>query len=77
MSTTEPQLHLAGPADHVAAFAYLGYAGKRAHLIHHGRRLDLIGPLTGAQMSTLHALLHAGPPEGCTELLPEEGTTHE
>jgi len=63
MSTTTP------PApDHVAAYAQLGDAAARAHLIQHGRRLDRIGPLERRQMNTLHAMLHAAPPEGCADL---------
>jgi hypothetical protein len=55
-------------ADHVAAFRFLGYEGRRRHLIRHGVRLDKIGPLTGDQAVTLHAVLHAPPAEGCADL---------
>jgi len=52
-------------ADHVAGFAFLGHDAKRRHLIEHGRRLDLIGPLDGHQMTVLHAMLHASPTTEC------------
>jgi len=65
--------------DHVAGFARIPWDSKRRHLIEHGRRLDLIGPLDGHQMTVLHAMLHAGPPEGCADVdvaeLPGCGST--
>ena len=58
----------AAAPDHVAGFAFYGLDAKRRHLIQHGRRLDLLPPMDGGQMATLHAMLHAAPPEGCADL---------